>query len=536
MAMQPSEMLYLEPDDEITAVVHRLRASTAPRVVLIAAGRTKATSSAIALRLLAQVAADEGRRIALVADPGARALAAEAGIEAFPSVAEAEAEDASPPPAPPPRRASIRVIRDAPEPMRTPPGARATSGRGESAGPGDETRAAPVVSPDREPVGRRSNRARNTGPPARRRTLLLALVSVLLVSGAALAAVLPAATVVITPATQDVGPRDYTVSPPVLGPETDTFQASKQGTASGTRVEEIAATGTVTFYAWGAAVRVPAGTVVSAAGKTFFATDSDVVVPRGTVNGSGQIVAGEGVAPVTARDGGKGGNVGAGAIDTVEDRAVATALRGIFQLNGPIVTNSDPTSGGDEVQHPVIEQADVNATVTAIQADIAGQVSAKLAADESRIYAPGAPVQVVVDVPGDLVGTEDLPTFELSASYDFSRTYVTRAAIEAAAAAAMQADAGAVPSGMTLVPDSISVSIGSDRLSGTAIAVETTVSARAAVTVDAAAARQQVMGKTPSQARDALQGIGSVEIRLWPGWVDRIPRLDWRVNVEVAGE
>jgi hypothetical protein len=77
------QILYLEPDDEITSVIRRLRETDASRVVLVAAGRTKATSSALALRLLAGVAADEGRELALVADGLGRSLAAEAGIAAF---------------------------------------------------------------------------------------------------------------------------------------------------------------------------------------------------------------------------------------------------------------------------------------------------------------------------------------------------------------------------------------------------------------------------------------------------------------------
>ncbi|HEY7464785.1 MAG TPA: hypothetical protein VH987_10195, partial [Candidatus Limnocylindria bacterium] len=91
-----TQLLYLEPDDEITTVVRRLREADSPRVVLVATGRSKATTSAVALRLLAQVAAEEGRHIALVADAGGRALAAEAGIPAFASVADANAEGAVP--------------------------------------------------------------------------------------------------------------------------------------------------------------------------------------------------------------------------------------------------------------------------------------------------------------------------------------------------------------------------------------------------------------------------------------------------------
>ena len=111
-----TQLLYLEPDDEVTSVVRRLREADAGRVVLVASGRTKATTSAVALRLLAQVAADEGREIALVADPGARALAAEAGIAAFASVADANVEGAVPAAPPPAARAPIHVVRGAGEP------------------------------------------------------------------------------------------------------------------------------------------------------------------------------------------------------------------------------------------------------------------------------------------------------------------------------------------------------------------------------------------------------------------------------------
>src|SRR4029077_17129943 len=87
-----AQILYLGPDDEIPSVVRRVRESELPRVVLVAPGRSKATSSAIGLRLLARHANEVGRQLSLVADPAARSLAAEAGIPAFASIAEAQAD------------------------------------------------------------------------------------------------------------------------------------------------------------------------------------------------------------------------------------------------------------------------------------------------------------------------------------------------------------------------------------------------------------------------------------------------------------
>jgi len=536
MVDQPSEIIYLEPDDEITAVVRRLRESTAPRVVLVSSGRTKATSSAVALRLLAQIARDEGRAIALVAEPSARALAGEAGIDAFSSVAEAEADGAAPAPTPAPRRASIRVVRQADAPAVAPPLA-APAPPPAVGGPGDETRAVPVVGT--EPASTRPAGSgwlrRLRGRPSLRRGVLVALLAVLLVGAAALAAILPAATITITPATAAVGPRTYTVEPEVEGPETATLTATESGTPSGDRVEEIAASGTVTFYNWNTVdVSVPAGTIVSAGGDITFSTQEGLTVPHGDFSGS-QLVSGEGSVAVKAEKPGPSGNVAASSIDTVESRVVAAFLRGFPSLSLRLVTNDAAMSGGDEVHHTVVQQEDVVAVVAAVQGDIQTEIAARLAQDPDRIYPPADPGEIVVDVPGDLVGTEDLDRFELSASYQFSRVYVTRAAAESAAQRALQADSGAVPSGQTLLPDSVSVTLGDAQQSGDTISVAATVSARSAAQVDLDAARQAVMGMTREEAQSALRGLGSVQVDLWPGWVDRIPRLDWRVRVELSG-
>ena len=87
-----AQILYLEPDDEIPSVVRRVRESELPRLLLVAPGRSKATSSAIGLRLLARHASEVGRELSLVADPAARTLASEAGIPAYASIAEAQAQ------------------------------------------------------------------------------------------------------------------------------------------------------------------------------------------------------------------------------------------------------------------------------------------------------------------------------------------------------------------------------------------------------------------------------------------------------------
>ncbi len=137
------------------------------------------------------MAEEEGRDVALVADPASRALAAEAGIAAFASVADAAVEGAVPMAAEIPRRASIRVMRD---PVDAAPPTVAPHSM-----PGDETQA--VVLPAAEPASTPSRRFKGGGRAwrgSRRVTLLIAAVVVIAL--AALAAVLPSASVAIAPA------------------------------------------------------------------------------------------------------------------------------------------------------------------------------------------------------------------------------------------------------------------------------------------------------------------------------------------------
>jgi Baseplate J-like protein len=521
VAKPPSELLYLEPDDEITAVVRRIRASGAKRVVLVTPGRSKATSSAVALRLLARVAEDEGRDVVLVADPAARALAAEAGIAAFASIAEADTEGAAPPAAPAPHRAPIRVVRDVVE--------AAPIAAGPRSAPGDETQAVRLPTPA-PPAARR----RRGLQVSRRAGVLVAAILLLALAG--IAAVLPSAAVEIVPSSESIGPRAYTLEPAVHGPDETTLQATRSGSASGDREEQVPATGTVTFYNWGLETTVPAGTTVSAGGGPTFTTDEAVAVPRGAFNSDGRLVAGEAAVAVTATVGGEEGNVAAEAIDTVEDRSIAVALRGPFQLAQRLVINLDPTAGGTVNHHSVIEQGDVAAVVAAIQGDLKAQVAARLSANPDRIYPSAAADVGTVNVPGDLVGTEDQETFELSGSYRFSRSYVVKDEIEAAALAALVADTSAIPANLTLVTSSVEVSWGSAQQVGGTIRVPVTVSAQATAQVDLAAIRERILGMTPEEAQAELSGVGSVNVQLWPGWVDRIPRLDWRVSVEIVAE
>ncbi len=512
MPEQP-QLIYLEPDDEITSVVRRLRAAEASSVVIVAPGRSRATSSSVALRLLAQVAAEEKRTLALVADPATRAVAGEAGIAAYASVAEATSGKVALQGSGGATRAPIHVVRGLAE--IAPVGA-ALAAPADRSRPGDET-----------VVVRTPKRAVPGGPPRSARgrfrlpkwPWLAGMLAVLLVVGAAL---LPGATVRITPATVAVPPRPYLLNLPIAGHQPSDLRATARGTATGQRLEEIPATGTVTFFNRNSSVQIPKGTQVSDGGTIAFTTTETITVPGGAFFGD----PGEKSVGVVAVVGGASGNVDAGVIDTIDDPAIRFNRR---------VANADPTTGGAEIPHIVIQQLDVDPVVAALQGDLASQLADSLAGQTDRVYAGPQPGEApVIAIQSDLVGTEDIATFELDGTLAVDRPYVARADVQAAATEALQADPSAAPSGTSIIADSVEVEIGAATATADGMTVQVMVRAAAAAAIDESAVRDRVAGLTVDEAQAELADIGAVQVDLWPGWLDRLPRIPFRIIVETS--
>lgn len=516
--MTVSELLYLEPDDEITGVVRRLRQTDAARVVLVAPGRSKATSSVVALRLLARLAADEKREIALVADAATRSLAAEAGVVGFASVAEAQAGVV--PPKVAPQRATINVVR----------GSDTTTGWTR---PARRARSSEETAAVRVPA---STPAARAGPRRRTIPVAVAVLALLLLGGAAVAAavLLPAATVAVTPAARSIGPLPYEIDAGVPQRDEGQLTESASGTAGGTRLDQTAATGTVVFLNFNTGPVEVLGQTRLGAGNVVFFTDAPLVVPVGKLTPEGVIQAGEGSVTVTAEGPGAGGNLPADAINVILDERTASSLRGFPDNTERLVGNPAATAGGSETSVPIVQQADVDAVVTQITDALQVRLAGELVESPDRIYAPpGEPPQPVVPVPEGLVGREGEPSFELTGTLDWERRYVEKADVERVARDRFADDDGRIPKGTSLIRESVVVEIGAARLDGERLRVEVTISAQAAPNLDAAAIRQQVAGMDADAARAVLDDLGAVSIDLWPGWVTQVPELDWRIDVRL---
>lgn len=517
-------LVYLEADDEITAVIRRIRAADPGRVVIVAPGRSRATSSVVALRLLAR----EDREVAIVGDALTRSLAAEAAVPAYATVDEARRAEPGPSaPASESRHAAIHVIRG-PTTDDTAPTMAAVAGTDITRGA--ETRQVNLSRPARRMA--RPRRVRRALPVA----LFVAAGLVVIAAGVAGAVILPAATITLSPRSEAVEPRTYRLE--IDDPErlAGTVESNQTVAATGDYSVLEPARGTVIFLNWdNVPVEVGAGSLV-AAGEQAFETVDTVVVPGGELTAEGTIQAGEAPVGVVASLAGPAANVSVGAINTVLNQGTEAQLRGFPNNDRRLVTNPEATSGGIDETGPEITQEDLDAAITALRDDLDRQVADALDPEQGTILTAGGGADPEITGVEDVVGTRDQATVEITGTlaweaYAVEETRLTDDALERFAA-----DSSARPDGHELLTDATVVEIGEATLAGTRMTVEVEVSGRSATTPESSDVIELAAGRTAEDARAAMRELGDATIDLWPGWVGTVPEIEWRIDVRISGE
>jgi hypothetical protein len=531
---EAATVIYLEADDEVTSVIRRVRAADPGPVVVVAPGRSRATSSVVTLRLLGRAAEADEREVRVVGDALTRSLAAEAGVPAYSTLDEARRAMDGGAPAAEPHQAEIHVVRGpltedtAPTMAAAPIGPVTALPR--SLDDDELTRPVPVVrpTPTRERAMRRTTSARL---PLAAFGAIAALLIGAVVAGATL---LPAATVTIAPRTVDVGPVPYAVT--IDDPErvSGTATATADVVATGTYAIQEPATGVVILFNWTFfPVSVPAGTFV-AAGEQAFATQADVTVPRGRLTGQGTIAAGDVEVAVVAAAPGPAANVAAEAINVVVDESVDDRLGGVPENPQPRVLNPQPTAGGIDRSGSEITQPDVDAAVDAVRTDLAAQIADATTEDDHRIAVPGEPAEPLIEGLDDLVGTRDPEAIEISGTQGWEVFAVESEAVVERGTELFLADERVVPDGSELLADTVAVVIGEASQAGGTLAVDVTVTARAASAVDAEEVRRRIAGRSAEEAEAAIADLGDASVELWPGWVTTVPGMAWRVDLRIV--
>ena len=549
-APSPAHLVYLDVDDEITSAAARIRATDGEQIALVLPYGSRLATSRINFRLLAREATERGKRLDIVcADASARALAAAAGLPVHASVAAYEAARGRSPAVPGSNGhdgAAGTAVGGA--------GAGSAAGGAMAGGAlaGSQLALPELADEDDAPtrviaVPRRSSpRVPLVGParaPIPPRLAVAAAVGVVvgvLVLGLLALQLLPAATIVLHPRSQDVGPLALTVvaRADVLQPDetnlaipaqrfsfplkaTDTF------TATGTKPVDAKASGNVTFtnYDTSASNRIPAGSVVSTKSGIDFVTLDDVVVPASPIFPFPPSKASVGVQAVEA---GPSGNVGAGTITVVP----RTENKHLLD-----VTNEDPTGGGAHEDRTVVSASDVSNALLALQDALREQLDAQVAGAAGvpsgiRLFTETSAVGEAtpsVDTTA-LIGTETAE-FDLGATAEGSVLGVDSSPIQGL----VQPRIGSrVEAGFTLASGSTSVQLGDPTVLGDAISFPVTVRATEVRNVDQAALVGQVRGLVVAQARSRLEPYGDVSISVWPDWVTTIPTNADRIDFSLG--
>jgi hypothetical protein len=372
--------------------------------------------------------------------------------------------------------------------------------------------------------------------------LAVLLLLIVAAGGAGAYLVLPSATIIVTPVGVAQGPiqLQVTADPTVTSVDAARLVIPAQqvpvpltvdGTfpATGQKVDQVAATGTVTFVSNDTIdpVTIPAGTTVATGAGIQFLTSTTVVTPRATVNGT-TITPGQASSGVTSFPPGPAGNVAAHAITVVSARLQA------FQVT---VDNGQPTTGGSRTVTKVISQQDYDAAVkqltTRIGTQLAGAATSPSAAPSGATVIQGtATLGDVVTAPASdgLVGVAR-SSFQLTATATGTVLAVSEQPLDGLAASHLQAD---VPAGWSLFPDSVRTSVSDPTVQDGRVTFTVTAQGERWHPLDAATLLAQVKGHSVSDARSILQQYGDVSISTWPSYVTTIPTLDPRVTLTVA--
>ena len=533
-------IIYLDPEEEITGAVARIRASEGDWVMVVLPPGSRIATSRINFRLLEREAREKGLDLVCVSDePGVRALAISAGVPAYDSVAHAEeglAEFARQD-----ERLAARTGEQRPRSrgegtrlmsVPVPPDAARDSAR-LAVDAADEDELEPALAG--LPRERRRRRRWRLGP------LLAAVLAVLLVGVAAYGAYLfvPTATISLQPSVTSVGPvtTEVVADPQVavvdpgegVIPATTIaipLSASGEFAATGSRVTTTRATGVVRFRSTNTVseVVVPSGTRVSTPGGTDFQTTEQVTVPRAVFDTG---TPGTAEAAIRAARPGARGNVGADQI------SVLPAGLAEQQLS---VSNPRPTSGGGRVTQAVVSRSDYQAALdTLVEQLEAGLVLALADPALAPVGLTVYPSSAVIGQPtasqtaDQLVGSVG-EGFGLELSASASVLAVNESLVDEVALEQLRS---LVPAGARLLEGSLDVSHAPGEVVRGRVVFGASADGSAYREPDRDALLAAVRGKTVAEARAIMETYGSADISVWPDFVDRVPDQPSRINLTI---
>lgn len=369
--------------------------------------------------------------------------------------------------------------------------------------------------------------APSLGSPARAIAIAASVLGAVLLL---LAVVLPSAAVSVTPSSIPMPGATFTIRAGPGGevpaqPLSATITTKVTGTATGSRTQDIKATGSVHFTNQTTDdLTIPKGTVVqttTGADRVQFATTEAKTLPRSVIVFV-TVIPGTADVAVEAVAGGVAGNVAANRI------VVSNNAR--YQ-----VTNPAPTTGGDTKKIPVVLAEDY--TVATVKGNVDRALAdegnnqklrwkSQLAGD--AVVWVGTPSLTsqggLADVVGKEVATFDVPVTATVQGFAVAGDQPTKAALERyrtmASPGNVLDERNAQFNAVATVADN-------------GVSWKITASGTQSPQLDSVRIRGALAGRTPAEVRELLsgQGLRVTDLRISPDWWPRMPLLDARIAV-----
>lgn len=370
-------------------------------------------------------------------------------------------------------------------------------------------------------------RAPSLGSPARAIGVTASAIGALLVL---LAVVVPSAAVTVAPAAAAMPAATFTVRAGPGGevpaqPLSATITAKVTGAATGSRTEDLKATGTVRFTNQTTDdITIAKGTLVqtsTGADRVQFATTESKTLPRSVIVFI-TVVPGTADIPVEAVQGGAGGNVGANRI--------------VVSNNGRYaVSNPAATSGGETKKIPIVKAEDYSSATAKANVDraLADEANAQKLRWKAQLT-PDAVVYVgtsaltsqgsLADVVGKEVATFDVPVSATVLGFAVAGDQPTKAAVERYRT---QATPGNVLDERTAQFSAVAT------VADNGVTWRVSASGQQTPQLDAARVRDALAGRSVTEARALLEGQGLrvTDLRVTPSWWPRLPLLGLRIAV-----
>lgn len=552
------EILYLEPDEEITSVIDKLKGLPGKSVALVLPKNAQLAASVVNLKLLKREAQRLEKKVSIVTqDKVGTSLAGQVGIPVYASVSDEEPVAA--PTRAKPQADDVIELDERPQETEEPIAA-AEDEAGipvhrydATAQPTPRATSAPVVqevAPEPAPVRRPVARPAQSRPGIRlRRGPVLTLIALAILGALAwLFLVYPRATVVLGVESDPVSETvTVTVDNNITATNEDEGKLSGQKVqvektvkqsfdATGSKEVGSKASGTATVNnRLGEEVAVPKGTTLARDGVSFVTTEETAVGAASvSLDASGNVIVKPGTkqVKVEAANVGSNGNVSPGEF-TITSFSGAKRER-------VTASNSAAFTGGESHTVKVVTNDDIENAKKTIGEKVNEELVQELKGKANDLTILGNTIEVgVIDATANKAPDEEADNFELEAKLR-ARTIGFAAAGYQDLVVALVSKT--LPDGKELVvtpEDSVETAVERQSYDEGVLVLKSTLKSEMVQTLDEAALRNLVRGKTATEAERLLgqeQGIRSSKVTVRPSFRSRIPGNDSQIVIELRRE